>query len=70
MKKLIEGFAVLGTVLGLYLLSEGNSHGFTVGALSNVLWMWHGTNIPEGGKGIILVNIILLFINLNGLEVF
>jgi len=68
-KRLVEWLAVSGTIVGLYLISEGNSNGFSIGALSNILWIWHGYNLTSGGIGITILNMILLGINLNGLGV-
>lgn len=65
--KLAEWFATIGTVLALYMLSEGNSHGFSVGLISNIAWMFWAHEKNAGG--ILAVNAIMVFINLNGLGV-
>ena len=70
MKKLIiEAVAVAGTIVGLYLVSEGNPNGFSIGAISNLFWIIHGYSLTNGGKGIIIVNMILMGINFNGLGI-
>lgn len=67
--RLVELLAVSGTIVGLYLLSIDNSNGFSIGALSNILWIWHGYNLTSGGVGITIVNMILLGINFHGMGV-
>ena len=67
MDKLIELLATVGTILGLYLLSEGNISGFTIGMLSNILWLYIGHE--KDMYGLMLTNAILIFINLNGLGI-
>jgi len=69
MGKLIETLAVAGTIVGLYLVSEGNGHGFIIGAISNLFWIMHGYRLTSGGVGIIIVNMILMGINFNGMGV-
>lgn len=65
--KIIESLATIGTLVGLYLISEGNANGFTVGGISNILWMAYANE--EKQTGIMIVNAILLLINLNGLGI-
>ncbi len=65
--QIVEGLAVTGTIIGLYCLSEQLlAYGFFIGALSNILWVFHGKHLEKGGVGIISVNTILLFVNING----
>jgi nicotinamide riboside transporter PnuC len=67
MIKTAEWLATIGTVLALYMLSENNSAGFSIGLISNIIWMYwaHETK----ANGILAVNAIMLFINLNGLGI-
>lgn len=65
--KAAEWAATIGTVLALYLLSEGNPHGFSIGLISNIAWMFWAHEKNAGG--ILAVNAIMVFINLNGLEI-
>jgi hypothetical protein len=67
--RIIELLAVAGTIGGLYLLSIDNSNGFSIGAISNIFWIWHGYNLTSGGIGLTIVNMILFIINLNGMGV-
>ena len=67
MIKAAEWLATIGTVLALYMLSESNIHGFSVGLLSNIAWMYWAHE--KNASGILAVNAIMLFINLNGLGV-
>ena len=67
MIRFAEVAATIGTILALYMLSEGNSQGFSVGLISNILWMFWAHEKNAGG--ILAVNAIMLFINLNGLGV-
>lgn len=69
-KNIREILAVSGTLYGLFLISNNDIIlGFTISAIANILWIWHGHDIPEGGKGIIFVNTALFFIALNGMGV-
>lgn len=67
MMHVIEAIATILTVLGLYLISEGLTVGFTVSLFSNVFWMYYATK--ENLNGLLIVNAVLIFINLNGLGV-
>jgi len=66
-EQIIEALATVLTIVGLYLLSENVSHGFTIGMFSNILWMYiaHERNM----LGLLITNLLLMFINLNGLGV-
>lgn len=65
---MIEIFATIGTLLGLFLLSEQIMiAGFTVGIMSNLLWILYAEQ--KKLMGIFIVNAIMIFINLNGLGV-
>lgn len=62
----IELTATIATLTGMFLLSEGIMPlGFAIGAIANIFWLWYGNNIDS--KGIMVVNLILLIININGL---
>lgn len=65
--KILEFIATVGTLIGLYYISEGNIQGFTISMLSNIAWLaWaYHTN----ANGVLLVNAIMIFLNLNGLGV-
>lgn len=65
--KTIEVLATAGTIIAMYLLSIGLlSYGFIIGAFANLFWIHHGNSLKNGGIGIMIVNVILLFINING----
>ena len=65
----LEIFATIGTLLGLFLLSEQIAvAGFTVGIMSNLLWILYAEQ--KKLMGIFIVNAIMIFINLNGLGLF
>ena len=66
--KIIEITATILTIASLWLLSENNSQGFIVGMFSNLLWIYWAHE--EDANGILLVNGILIFLNLNGLGAF
>lgn len=65
MKKISEILATIATIAGLYLLSEHNPIGFYIGGLGNLFWLVYAS-LPKQ-YGILLVNLILLVINVNGL---
>lgn len=67
MIRIAEWLATAGTIIGLYLLSENNIQGFSVGLFSNILWMYWANETKS--NGIFFVNVVLLIINLNGLGV-
>ena len=62
--KIIETLATLLTCLGMYALSEHNDIGFSISILASVLWMVLA--IDSKMMGLLVVNIVLIFINLNG----
>ena len=63
--QVIEGLATVGTIVGLYLISEGIIYGFTISLFATILWMYvaHERNMV----GLLITNVILVIINLNGL---
>lgn len=65
--KYLETIATALTVVSLYLLSEGNNYGFTVGIFSGLTWAFiaHEKNM----LGLLATNVILIIINLNGLGI-
>ena len=66
--KFVEIFATVLTIVSLFLLSEQILiAGFTVGIMSNILWLLYAEQKQLIGIGV--VNAILIFINLNGLGV-
>ena len=65
--KILEFVASLLTVLALYMLSEGNTNGFTLGIVSNLIWMYWGHE--KNALSLLALNGIMIFINLNGLGV-
>lgn len=65
--KILEAIATVLTVVSLYLLSENNSHGFTIGMFSNILWMFWAHE--KNSIGLLTTNAVLIMINLNGLGV-
>lgn len=66
--KIIELIATCLTVLSLYLLSEGNALGFTIGAFSGIVWLYWAHE--KNAIGLMATNVILIFLNLNGLGAF
>lgn len=65
MLKIIELAATVGTLVGLYFISEGHAFGFAISMFSNMSWIYWGHEKNAGG--IIIVNAIMIFLNLNGL---
>lgn len=65
--KIIEFVATALTLIGFYAISEGNSHGFTISLISNVMWMFWGHD--KNAISLMALNGIMIFINLNGLGV-
>jgi hypothetical protein len=63
--KAVEWSAVVGTMSGLFLLSEGIGLGFFIGLVSNILWIYYGHE--TNSNGIMLVNACLMLININGI---
>ena len=55
------------TIVSLYFLSENMPIGFTIGAFSNILWLYWADQKKSGG--IFITNIVLFLINLNGMGV-
>ena len=67
MDKFIEGVAVAMTLVGFYFISEGQDIGFIISLLSNLVWIYWGHMV--NGIGIMVVNSVFIFLNLNGLGV-
>ena len=68
MNRFLEGIAVAMTLIGFWFISEGMAIGFTISLFSNLVWIFWGHRI--NAKGIMLVNSVFIFLNLNGLGVF
>lgn len=65
--KIVEIIATVTTLIGLYFISEGMAIGFVISMFSNLAWIFYGHE--EKQTGILIVNAIIMFINLNGLGV-
>jgi hypothetical protein len=67
MDKFIEGVAVSMTLTGFWFISEGQQLGFIISLFSNLVWIYWGHKLNS--TGIMFLNTIFIFINLNGLGV-
>lgn len=63
---IIEVLATIGTLLNVYLLGEYMIiWGSAIGAFGNVLWLYIGHE--KNLFGIMVINVLLLFINIGNL---
>ncbi len=63
---ILQSLATIGTIVGLALISEGIVIGWYVSIASNILWIMFANALQHNGYGIMLVNLVLFFIGLNG----
>ena len=63
--KATELLATIGKIVGMALISIQNPIGFVVNILGSILWAYLGYKSKL--NGLIIVNIILIIININGL---
>ena len=65
--KFIEFVATAITLLGFYMISDGNMQGFTVSLVANVIWIYWGHE--KNAVSLMGLNAVMIFINLHGLDV-
>lgn len=68
--KYLEFAGMLTTLLGYYMVTHGMVEiGATVAMFSNIVWMYFGHEMKDGGAGLMLLNGVFLVINLDILGV-
>jgi hypothetical protein len=62
---MLELVSTLGTLWGMYLLTEHNDMGFWVNAAANMGWLWWGW--LKRSYGIMVVEVVLTLIAIKGI---
>ena len=61
---MMDWLAAIFGLIGLWLLSEKYKHGFTLGIVSDILWIIIG--LQKGLPGLVTVCVILIGVNIRG----
>jgi len=65
--KTLEFIATALTLLGFYMISDGNAQGFIISLISNLIWIIWGYD--KKAFSLLALNGIMIFINLHGLGI-